>query len=1231
MKVKSMIAVLSVAALASASLATERIYVQNGNSSGFTTFPAGEWAEGNGTFSSGDDVTYWVAPGLVNVPHAVAVTNAHTSFGSLATTNLDVTLEFVHLASAGTNSITIADLSDWAGLVWFFRPDEIRFPSSTAIPRLRASGRARLAAAAGERVVISNLVGRGTIKSEGAGELELGRTSGDLAGLHFNGGGLTLRGDSGATEAVDVAAVLARAMIHLDAQHMNSLTIEDGKVKIWTDPTSGAQAVQMTASPSAPYQSYIDIPLPTYVSNYGGSGKPVVDFGPYRTTNDADFATSGASSLKFVKDGRALRDNASHVFLVFADNDDLCRGTPFNDSYNTVFKRASYEEGGLRNSDQTRLSLLGALAGWNTNARTGRDFSYNGYPVQSQFQFGGRQLKIAELDYRRPGNTTPTGEKRIGALARYGMDCWGGVVIGEIIVFSEGTVLSDTEREAVNDYLRRKWLPAEEQEKIALNELFCGAASGTISVPSGGVARVRHCVSAKDALVKDGPGTLLVGDFSDRRTAAVEIRDGAFGFAARPAISAAAPASGARHHFDADAEADSIETDESDHVVRWRDESPDRPAALPVTNVATKTASDGTSVVLGRPKAVDGLLNGRRGVSLGLGCGLETILKNQCGDSAALVYETLRTATDVRGTDGCFREGFAVVRFKRDPLYTVFGTDTMCQNMHNLGTDVRYAHPDAIGASVAWNGVPFDLQDGFASHLMEFGVLRFSCGDAQPVNAIGLDRYTPGSIGGLDICEYITYDRILTDRERIDTEAYLLQKWLGKAHPLQSEPQVESVRFANDREAQLIAESDASVGSIEMPSGNLTKSGAGRLRAGVNPAVVSGHLVVNEGVLELTDESLEKAFAKAAFHVDASDESTIVTNAEGLVTRWNDVRGENVFCATNWIDWPGAKPTVAIGDCKGLNTIDFGICRLANGDAIGWASSEAKAACAAVTDGSGLQWQERIPLVEGYQVFKVNEGTYMPPLVGSYAGNDFHPDNTYIINRNGNNSHYDLKNNTEMRVDDVFFDPLGGDESKWATYSPTQDYRLYGFAVTNKTQSSYPLGGAFAYDRHQRVGGLRLAEGLYFNEPLTAEERLSVVRYLRQKWQVGVTGTVLAPASVEVAKGASLSVDGMTLAADSYAFYLEPSGEINTLSIAGHVSFGEQTTIRIRTRSGFRLPSNLAELHLTLIDAESISYNGEISLDIDTAILRHASVRLDQGERSIGITLFRKGLSVIVR
>ena len=131
-------AVLAVCGLSA--YAEERIYTQNGDSGGFTYFPEGSWSTGNKSFVPGDDVVYRVGSGQVDLAHFIAVTNAHTTFGALSTTNLDVTLEFADWRTGG-GDIFFSDLSGWAGTLWFFRPDVVNLTQSTTISRLRASDR----------------------------------------------------------------------------------------------------------------------------------------------------------------------------------------------------------------------------------------------------------------------------------------------------------------------------------------------------------------------------------------------------------------------------------------------------------------------------------------------------------------------------------------------------------------------------------------------------------------------------------------------------------------------------------------------------------------------------------------------------------------------------------------------------------------------------------------------------------------------------------------------------------------------------------------------------------------------------------------------------------------------------------------------------------------------------------------------------------------------------------
>ena len=97
--------------------------------------------------------------------------------------------------------------------------------------------------------------------------------------------------------------------------------------------------------------------------------------------------------------------------------------------------------------------------------------------------------------------------------------------VGEFLVFSKK--LSETERAAVNDYLRRKWIGTAAEETSALAE----GKTGTLEVetPAGAKASVVAGLAGdgqRFAVAKTGAGELTVGGGADEAALDVNVREG---------------------------------------------------------------------------------------------------------------------------------------------------------------------------------------------------------------------------------------------------------------------------------------------------------------------------------------------------------------------------------------------------------------------------------------------------------------------------------------------------------------------------------------------------------------------------------------------------------------------------------------------------------------------------------------------------------------------------------
>ena len=1091
---------------------------------------------------AGDDVVFPLSGTAGGNIYWLDNTNA-VNLGTVSATGWNWVMQFCNSNSQlvdAPHEFSIYDARDFNGWFRSLRPDVILLPATAShtpvIQRFEATGRVRFGVPdAGTKAVISNLFGQGTVKfNAGAGELELARTSGDLLGIHYGSGKLTLHSPVGTDDTTGVEAIIAKATTHFDAQAYSTMTITDGKVTEWRDPENASiRAVPFDGvKRGTAWQSYIPISAPTYVADWRGTGKPVVDFGPYAHTNRADFMTCGASALRFVKgtitdNGTGeWRDNMADVFVVFADNDPCARASFINDSYNMPFARGKVTDRATYNIGQTYSSEFGGLLK-KAGTRNAKNMSVNGCLVPATHSVAGPKLRVVAMDVETTGNTS--GERRVGAFARTGFDYWGGVAVGELLCFK--TALTEAERQTVIAYLKKRWLPEDEQDVSTVGELT-STNNATIGVPAGESAVVRHYVNRHNStLVKEDGGTLLVGDATGD-TLDVAVAGGSVGFLRRHDYDGLAPAATPTFHFDA-SDINSFTFSNANDVVyvtRWQDQNDPSVAAVPVTNLNVKATNAGVPTFPACPTYFANDCNGMPSVDFGSMRTLNPIKENGYQDAASLTFRDSSSSTHQT-----FREGFAVVKFTSS-VPAVFGTDTLYQNLHPTGwcfTDKRYSDDSVMGGSVAINGEVFDAERAinsvFPETASEYVVVRMSVAKGQSVTSFALDRKAPGSVGGLRISEYLIYDRPLTDVERVNTEAYLMRKWLGREHPYLSTPALGNVTYADGLVAEIPVAGTARVDRLIVPSGSVVKTGSGTLTAGMSADSVSS-LSVQEGELSLAETLvLSNALAKAAFHVDASATNSIVfvEGSDTVVDQWNDVRGASFGYANHWDIW-GGRPSYARDELNGMPVVDFGIYRFTNGSYY-WGQHDYQTAsnnCGAVTDGSGLLWNRQLNLREGFQVFKLAprpdiSKTY-PPVVGAKEYCNFHPHTSNLITFGGVNAHTNLKVMTEWSVDKEFCDIH---TQTWGTVRAEADYRLYSFSVTNLVSGyGYPVGGAFAYERMQGAGGMKIAEGVFFTQTLTPEERLVIRDYLLRKWKCDpMLDTNYALDSLHVADGAKVS------------------------------------------------------------------------------------------------------------
>ena len=345
--------------------------------------------------------------------------------------------------------------------------------------------------------------------------------------------------------------------------------------------------------------------------------------------------------------------------------------------------------------------------------------------------------------------------------------------------------------------------------------------------------------------------------------------------------------------------------------------------------------------------------------------------------------------------------------------------------------------------------------------------------------------------------------------------------------------------------------------TVEVPAGTtsvieelsgayaLTKTGGGTLEIRY-VKTASASVVVAEGRVRFANPRPDDIFAKAYFHVDASDTSTMTietVNGTNFVTRWNDVDGRTeryaTLCLTEytWRDNPqNRKPFLREGFQNGLPVVDFGslVCRqLTNafGRALGHGAAMTfdrtspciKEGFTVASDVDRVSELKKLSIwtkdIYGMSYFSHETSYCFVRASGAYAGSD----GWGIMHGNANNNDYFATGKS------VWYD------GTLITGSPNGTHPTAGFHIVRihptTDSASHTVFRNFAAEYisntpSRSYGGQRIAEYVLFTNKtetgesaMTTNEVTAVNRYLRVKW------FPQSISAVTVARGASLDVD----------------------------------------------------------------------------------------------------------
>jgi autotransporter-associated beta strand protein len=403
-----------------------------------------------------------------------------------------------------------------------------------------------------------------------------------------------------------------------------------------------------------------------------------------------------------------------------------------------------------------------------------------------------------------------------------------------------------------------------------------------------------------------------------------------------------------------------------------------------------------------------------------------------------------------------------------------------------------------------------------------------------PVYIAG-DRGNPR--GGLRFGEILLYDRVLSDAERQQTEAYLNAKWFGRGARGYAAPTDPALARVHSLGGALRVDAGRAAVLGEVSGENVAVTGGGSL-ALTSGGAAPAHYTATSGALTLSPTAeLKQSLSVTdglAFWVDASrdDSLTFRSGSDREVVRWADARGAGHPYAfayedpdqryTNQEVAPGNRiaggipitpPVRRPAALNGLPVLDFG-------------------------PYNGTQW-----LLWSEDVLNIHTVFW---VVGTADGNG------HLLSGRGDYNHFirgdptNLTYASRVLLGNIYLRNaaarIDGQPVDGTRTGLRNGYQLVSLSATETGH----FAGAFAADRPGRLhaapdtgthsGGQQLAEVLVYTRVLTEADRAEVEAYLAWKWFGRVTpGTSLAAtphtgAQVDLAPEADLILNGVARA-----------------------------------------------------------------------------------------------------
>ena len=970
------------------------------------------------------------------------------------------------------------------------------FPSSGSftphVRNLDVEGRPTLRADGDGRVEVDALYNAGGLVKSGPAEVRIAGSMGGCNNLYVEEGDVVLPAFADDDEVEDV---MAGAYLHLDASDASTFQYQEGSdtaVTNWLDVRKNGNSAWVPVWSSSGAGSVQRANPPFVSEERSPTGLRYLDFGTRFKSGEEPLHGPTNCCMEFAK-----TTCGSEVFCVFRYHDAIDGMTALLGDYDLA-PMQSYDG-----------AIFGGSA--NENLATGHIYLDGRLVKSTDKPADGLAGSVHVMSFGPSSNLVV---RTIGVDQRKSERC-GGMLFGEILVFTNE--LSRADRLRLNGYLRRKWVIGGMAGKdLGLGAVMVRGSGSQLKVDEGKRARALDVVVEGGTLVKNGGGVLEM-DTIHPTNAVIDVRGGSVALNRRivPSLRLAADpivrldaSEGSTITTEHDAELD------VDFVTSWKD---------------CRTGVDISAV----PFASQSRPNHPTVKAAQSPTRLDVV---DFGDSASSISAM---TLPWYGQSARVYSGFIVMR-QIAPAYShvaFFGCKDFTMerenaadgNYHRRILSSKYPSPAAMSALWTVNGKPVDptvyMPEYFGTGA-GFVVVAFCARQPLAVDAISLARGDAARSGGIQVGEYILYDRELNEEERRDTEAYLMDKWLGVRHPAAEASWRPAFSFGESVPATLDSAVDASVSVVRGGNGLICKKGAGAVQVSAMEDVPAAPAVsVEEGSLTLPVHSFLES---ALFHFDAGAESSLVYT-DGVFAAWMDVRGNGLAAEVNAngnVTTPPSPEVVTTTNGVQRKMLDFGY--------LGKAS----------TSRTRLVLNRCFDNVrEAHVVLKGRSRNFAPftwTEESPYAPNNtkhydyYRPDSEQIL-------HYSYSAQC-LRDGRIWID--GESRAYTDTITPT-DSMLVSFAPTGDTYVNSIQG-----DRDNN-GGAYIGEQIAFDRTLTDQERDYLMKKLMRKWFEAGEEPVWTNAyysAVNVANGARLVFSGTS---DPHVGSLSGAGEIEAESLSG--------------------------------------------------------------------------------